>query len=378
MSEIRAKFRNPFPPHFVIAEVTPTAVGYGFQLDQASTGALSVSQTDIVGSAQPEAFIHGALVSLERDDGYLPYVGWVTGRDIVKGAPAVNFELKDWAGGLLAIAACGIWQQPQSLRAGRIAQLVLGEAKQRQRPPLLLDIVADVEGPTVNYQGRAEPVLDFLRTMSQAGLEWALSVRVSPNDVKVQLVLSERVGRDLRNEIILEESESGDVAGGAFVEAKLREDAEGYIASAMVVGGTGDFADRRVVEVNAGGLTSESGIASQVGGEPVPSSPALSGTRVIVEQSLDNEDALYAVARRQYTTPEYVKSRMTFALFEPWLAQNDYLKDIELGSIYGVRFSDLTFGLGYERAVRCVGLDVDSGGVLRMTADVLALGRNDV
>lgn len=370
MTEVRAVFRKPLPPHGVIATVTPTSVSYGLQLDRESTGAMTIAQSDIVATGQPTDFDIGMLVTLERDDGLLPWAGWATQQMIKHGASEVSYQLKDWAGAIFSVARCGIWRQALELRAGRIAELVLGEAKERQRPPLLVDIAAEVEGPVVNYQARAEPVLDFLRTMSSAGLEWQIATRLLPNDIRVQLVLTERVGRDLSNEIIFEQVTAGGESGGAFVDAELTRDAEGYISSALVIGGTGEIGDRPAVEVSTSGL-SDQNVSARPSGAAVADSPALGATRVIVEEALDNEDALFAVAQRQYATPEYVRELMTMSLFEGWLADNGYLQDLGVGSTYGVRFADLTFGLGYERRVRCIALDFDTSGTIRMTAEVL-------
>jgi len=361
---VRVLFRNPYPPHSIIAEVQPADVTYGFVLNRKTTASFSLSTDAALLLANPTIFGRGTMVTIERDDKLLPWAGFVSTRRLKHGAPTIPYTCQDWAGALYerAVTSKATSALPVQ-RAGGIVPLVFAESDARKEPPLLTVLNGSpAAGGTVSYTPRQESVLEFLRVMSEAGLEWRIQPYIVGNNVHVELQYSDTVGRDLSSSVIFEQG-SGD--GSSFIDADLEETDEGAFSAAVAVVGTGVYAQRKSARVSAqtlpGGDT-----AAYPSGKAAPASPSLAGTKVVVRQELDNVEGARAVAARQFRSPDAPGLRMTMQLFE---ANIDMAK-IELGSYYGVRFKDLMFGLGYRSRIRAVALDLSTDGVITMIGEM--------
>jgi hypothetical protein len=216
-------------------------------------------------------------------------------------------------------------------------------------------------GPTVSYTARAETLLSFLRTMATAtGWEWALvPAAVDARGASVKLVWAERIGEDVRG--------LGFEQGASITEASLEQDAEGFLASAVLVGGTGTFADRPAAAVTISGQSAGGIDANPLEQPQRPSSPALAGTRVIVEQQVTNRDVLMQGAAKQHVAPRWVRERLSLTVAE---AELDLTK-LGLGNYYRFRTGDLALGLGVERIVRVIAFDLGDNGLISIEAQVL-------
>lgn len=364
MSRVTVKIRNPWTPHQVLAQVNAVtdSLRYGFVLDRASRAIFSISRGDPLFSENLGLLDIGSMVSLERvDDDALPWVGYVTFMHIDKTAPAGSFVCDDFAGSIYMKARTPKNWAELDQAAGLHIQNTFRDADARQNPPVMTRLDMDGGlGPHVAYTPRAEPLLDMLRTMSRLGWEWAVHPHgLKGGPLQMHLQWAGQVGFDRSTEMIFTE-------GAHFENAKLHKSADGHFSNALAVGGTGDFGARDAAQANAAGSGSDLELITGTAFEKAPpTSPALAGTRTLIEPSVTGTDALGSMARRLHTAPEHIRERLTFQLVESAID----MEKIELGSYYGVRFSDLELGLGYERVVRCMALNCDESGVLEMIAE---------
>lgn len=354
------KFHDPHPPHRVLgtAFAVENSLSYGFVANRASRAAFQISRGDALVTDNPDAFALGNMVTLERTDGKLPWVGYVTQTDVDLADPAASFVCTDWAGQLFEGARTAFGWPEETLASGEWIKRVHADADARGEPPLpcLLDVES---GPPVPYSPKMESFLTFLRDMAKrAGWEWAMFYSVG-HTVRVTLKWTGTIGIDRSGEVTFSE-------GRHFKRARITRSAEGHISAAVAVGGSGTFSSREAAQVNALGRA-DPGIAAQAAGEAkAPSSPALAGTRVLVEPGATTEEARLATARSTFTSPDYVKERLTLDLVESTID----MSKIELGSSYTVKFTNLDLGLGYERVVRVVAIDLNESGVIGLIVEV--------
>lgn len=359
MTDVMVTFRDPYPPHRVLAatRAVENSLAYGFVLDRASKASFKLSRSDALVSASPDIPVLGAMVSLERTDSVLPWVGYVTDMTVDLADSEAAFTCQDWAGALFENARTAKDWAEIELSSGEIIRRVYMDTDARGEPPLLGWLDAEA-GPAVPYTAKGETFLAFLRDMSRrTGWEWALYTLVGAA-VEVRLKWTGAIGFDRHDEMLLQE-------GRHFKRARLTRSAEGHRAAAVAIGGSGTFRDRPAAQVNATGRKDE-GIEGQVAGISKPSSPALAGTRVLIEPGVSSTEALLATARRSLSAPEYIKERLTLHLVESTIDMNK----IELGSRYTVKFANLALGLGYERVIRVMALSLNESGVMEMIAEV--------
>jgi hypothetical protein len=359
VTDVLVSFRGPYPPHRVLGatRAVENSLAYGFVLDRLSRAAFKVSRADALVDDNPDVFAFGNMVTLERTDSALPWVGYITDSDMDNADPEASFVCNDWAGALFEEARTATGWSEIELSSGEIIRRVHMEANARAEPPLLCALDAGA-GPTVPFTAKGESFLAFLRDMARrTGWEWALYPTVGTS-VQMRLKWTGSVGIDRSHAVAFQE-------GRHFKRAKIARSTDGYKAAAVAIGGSGTFRERPAAQINFAGRSDE-GIVSQKSGFAAPTSPALAGTRVLIEPGVSSAEALLATARRSFTAPDYIKERLTLYLVESTI---DMTK-IELGSRYTVRFKTLDLGLTYERVVRAMALSLNESGVMEMVAEV--------
>lgn len=375
---IAVKFRRPFQPFESWAQLQIAdnpALSYGFVLGSASRAQFSISRNDVNAAYLLEA---GPMVSIERGDGYLPWIGFITQRRIKAGESTVQYTATDHFGAILAQARTAIGTTAVTMSSGGLISLALREASARGEPPVELLPPGDV-GPPITYQLRAEMFDSFLRAMTQAtDYEWGLHHSIAPTTDKVETRLQwqRRIGQrgELGVELAFEE-------GRHFTDIEVIDDSEGYLAAGLAVAGGGEFSARPAVQANAAGRDdgpAVKGVSSRIeGGLRAPggraariSSPVFMGTRVVVDQQLQSgtaDAALDAAARRAQQSPDLTGRHIAFSVAEG--AVND-MQHVRLGARALVRLKTLAFGLGLSAVVRIVGINLGVDGVIGFQCSV--------
>lgn len=365
--EVEIRIRDPFPPHRTLAIVEAgEEFRYGFLIGGPSEVAFAVERSDPNAAAN---FRMGNMITFERPkDGAHPWVGYITRARHRLSAPVSWLECRDLLGSLYRRARTPKGWGELRMAAGDWIRSVFADADRRGDPPLLTRQPSSF-GPQIAYTPAAESIADFLETMA-AGANWEYGIRhdVSSPEVISQLLWQPRLGRDM--------STAGGVRfeeGVHFTDAEYVEDVDGFLKSAVAIGGTG------AIEARPAALASDTG-ADDVGisGTPFATSaqrsPILQGTRVVTEPQISNVDALVNVARRQHETPEFIGEALSFQMHESADADGLEAVDvskIELGSVYEARFSDLAMGATLERRVRLLGYSIGTDGEIDCVGRIL-------
>ena len=351
-------WRNPFPPHEVLAESSPApGTRYGFMLSDVGLASFSIPRSD---PNTTGVMTTGAMVSIERDDGLFPWVGYVTNRTLNLAGGAVQFTAEDHAGSLFAIGRTPKTWDALTLSSGEVVERIFQDAQQRAEPPLNITLDLNIAPPFVTYQPRAEPLLSFLQAMKkECNCEWRLIHQIGDEAVTTVLQWYERFGIDRRGQVTFQQ-------GRNFKDARLTQSAEGFLRSALAVGGTGVFRDRE--SVLAGDTTSnEADRNLQVAEVPAQRSPALMGTRVLVDSQFSGEEVLQSAARRLLEAQDHVREKIEMNLVENEID----LATLELGSLYGIRFQDFALGLEVNRTIRFTALSFGDDGVIQTVATIV-------
>jgi hypothetical protein len=361
MSDTVVRFREAWAPHRALATTRVEDLDYGFMVGRPTTATFRVSRSDPNVGKFPDAFKLGQMVTIERTDNVLPWAGYITQRTLPLGDPYVSFTCKDHAGALFAKARTAKDWQPLDRAAGDLLKLVFSDVDARAEPPLMVRLGGDLAGgPNVEYTAKAQTFLAFLQTVSRiTGWEWGLHHSIEQEPVTT-LLWRDQIGGDYRNEIVFDQ-EIG------FTEARLTQSSDGYLGGVMVVGGSGTFRDRPAAQANREGRADAGVDGHKVVADEAAESPALAGTQVLIEQAVTSVAALGTAAVRRFKSIELLKERLTIQLREGGIN----MKRLELGSVYTVRFSDLDFGLGVERAIRAIGIRLGQDGVVQIVAEVL-------
>jgi len=338
--------RDPFPPHAALAALQVADLSYGFMLMRPSACSFRLSVADPNLADWADKFRLGSMISVEREDGQLPWAGMVTRMEAIAGDPLVSFEAKDHAGALFARGRTrkgGTLEQA----SGRLIAEIFAEAEARAEPPLLVKLELE-DGPPVRYTPRANTLLDFLDTLADfTDWEWGLSHEVGPT-LATTLSWRGRQGFDRTGEVCWEH-------GFHFTKASYTQDAEGFIGSGVAVGGTGLFAERAAAAVNISGAASPGIEARPVAVMNVPIFPALAGTAVLVDSQVDDKESLFRGAARLHNRPQAAKEQLSLQLAESMVDLNR----LGIGDYVTVRLSDINLGLGLERTVRVTALQFE-------------------
>ena len=359
MADVTVEIRQPFPPHALLTLVRYSALSYGFLLGGVGSASFGVSRADEALLDTPGFFQEGKVVTIRRDDGALPWAGYITGTRISLDDPVVGFECQEASGALFDWAHTAQQWSERQLSASQWLRWAFADVNGRGIPPLMVQLAPFEGGPAIKVSPQANSFRSFLDTIAEfADWEWSLHHRLGRQTVVTELVLQERIGRDYTSELIFEE-------GVQFTAAERVTDVTGFIQSSLVVGGSGTFQQRPSVQVVQTG-SGETGVTTQRRTGAVSTSPAKAGSRVIIEPSVTNEPALRASARRQYRISANVGERMVLGLYEDAINMHQ----IALGGIYRVRFDDLNLGRPMERKVRILGIKLGVDGVVEPVVEV--------
>lgn len=356
--------REPFPPYRVRGVVEPNDLVYGFMINDGTATRFDVSRAD---PNAAEMFALGSRITVERVDGLHLWDGFITTAQHRLESSVTTLTCKDLHGSLFSRARTAKAWPEQVAASGALIQRVFAEANARGEPPLLCAPPSAGDGPVVPYTPRAESIADFLRTMVEfAGWEWEIVTEIERLGIGSRLRWTEKLGRDLSFGTTFEQ-------GVHFTAATLTEEADAFLSSALAVGGTGVFSSRDAAQANVEGR-GDSSIDGYPSGQPAPSSPALAGTRVIVDQQVTGSAAMRAAALRQHDTPEYVREALTLTLYEGDDADGITSVDmsvIGLGNWYRLRFDDLAMGQTYDRRARLIAYSINAGsGAIDCVFDV--------
>lgn len=348
-------FREPYPPHRIRARARVSGLRYGFGLGDGNTASFAIAKADPNLPGLAEIFDVGAMVTIERADGCLPWVGFVTGWSGGAGGDSYQFQLGDHAKALLAAAHVRRGAQ-LTAPAGSVISQLYREANALGIPPLLAELQL-AAGPVISYTPQAGTVLEMLNAVAAAANhEWRLYHQVG-REVKTTLILEERAGHDLSGAVVWE-------GGRHFTQLTFSRSAGGYNGAAAVVGGSGSFADREAVIVSSAGAAGL-GIARSVAGwiSASPRSPALQRTAVLVEQLIGGPTALQARAARALEQPDDARE-----LFEGVLAEKEInVRDLELGNYVTIRDGGLDLGRAIERVARVTAFQLGTDGKITVT-----------
>src|SRR3990167_7094462 len=92
--ETFVKLRNPMGSHEEMAVARVDGLRPGFLLNRGSKVQFQVSRAD---PNPPEFFELGVMVSVEREDGFFPWVGFIDDRDLSLGSPVATITASDHA-----------------------------------------------------------------------------------------------------------------------------------------------------------------------------------------------------------------------------------------------------------------------------------------
>ena len=331
-----------------------------------STASFEVRINDAALATVPFQF--GAMVSIERDDGLFPWVGMVTRRTFQAGAPTIQFELKDHAGGLFARAftpenfisvffnnregefggLVAIIEYLQGDAATKI-RLVLEEIDKRQSPPLLITYDLASGGPIIHYVPQAVSMVDYLVGMHElTNWEWALHHTLTFASLDTQLLWRERIGQDLREQVSWEENHH-------FHGLTFTQDASKFVETAIVIGAAKDE-------------ESEPPIATSVR-DRTNLPPVLRGTVLEIELRTSDQETLQTEADRLRDDPTNRGEHVSFSLVESEIDVTG-TDSPNPGDIVRIRFTDAT--VLRTRLVRILGTQHTPGtGIIEVEADVI-------
>ena len=348
------KLRDPFPPNRIIGVVEPNNLVYGFLINDGTATNFEVSRAD---PNAAEMFALGNRITIERVDGLHLWDGFITTARHQLQSAVTTLTCKDLHGSLFARARTAKAWPEQVTASGGLIQRVFAEANARGEPPLMCAPPSDSGGPVVPYTPRAQSIADFLRTMADfAGWEWQIVSEITRHGIGSRLRWAEQLGDDLSFGTTFEQ-------GVHFTAATLTEEADAFLASVLVVGGTGVFSRRDAAQANVEGRA-DSDIDGIPSGQVAPTSPALSGTRVIIDQQVTGKAAMRQGALRQHDTPEFVKEALVVTMYEGTDAagrKSIDMSKIGLGNWYRLRFNDLAMGLAVDRRARLIAYSLNAG-----------------
>lgn len=363
MSDVAVWLRDPYPPHARRAMFLPGPMSYGWVLGGTTKTTIAVSRADI---HVAETYAHGMMVSIERSDGFLPWHGFITFRDLDDASPVSMLVAEDHRSALLAQARTARAWAEQKASAGSVMRRVLAEAEQRAIPPLLIE-APTIHGPYIEITPGANSIADFLDTVAEySDWEWDVFHQPEAYGRAAGLRFQRRIGHDHRGDVSFYQ-------GYHFKRAVLSQQKGGYLGAAMAIGGTGTVGARPAVEVNTSGMASEGTPTSARADDQTRFSPVHAGTQVLIEPQVTNQGALRAGAERANNAPENVREALTFTLWDGDNADGLAPVDVsllELGSRYHVAFDNLALGLGVERNIRVIALSLSNAGSIEIVAEV--------
>lgn len=334
----RVNWRQGRPPHGVLFETGYSGLRYGFQLGAGQTATFQLPRTDPAISWVRDELQRGELpvVTIERSDGALPFVGFVTQVPRMDdGDPYATITVKDhWARlGAARTALSG----SVSGASGLIIANAVKEAAGRATPPLFLDLALLPQvSPAASYDLRANKLDQFIRALEkQTGWEAFFVYDIDQRHVTTYLAWASQRGYDRRNGQVL-------LQGRQLASFSYPLDFEAGGSSGVAVGGTGAFDDRETVTAT---LNMPLGLQS------------MGGTKIDISQQVSDKRVLQQRADYLLATPENAVARISAQLLE---AETD-MRNLSLGDVRTVRTTDGFLGAATEHVARIVAMEMHPG-----------------
>lgn len=343
------RFRRPEPPHDVLLESFIAGMRYGFAVRRDGKASFMLPRSDP--NATKFAYLmtqsdRPPMVTIERPDGYIPWVGFVDEIREPFGDPFITYFLQDHTLRLrnARIRKGGVATTTQG--SGDLITNILKECNGRGAPPLYLDLDNITAGPGVQYTPSASYAYDFLEDMAKlTDWEWGFAYEVDEKHVKTFLTWTDRVGQDRSGEDIWEEAKH-------FTKVSRNLKYSYQYDAATVVGGTGTFNDRPAAEVSRSGLTSD-GI-DLTGKKSGARSPGLGGTYVEVIPQTTDASVLRTSALRIHTDLRRVPEQLSFSLHENQVDMSRF----GVGDYRTIRLQTTDLGSAVQRTVRIIGIEM--------------------
>lgn len=327
--------------------------GYGFVLGEMGTANFYLPRGDEaiedMASLMPGRKRVGMMVTPKRGDSLFPWAGWVTGYSASPGGVYYGYTAKD--AGYLLQKAEGAKTGTFTGSAGKVLREVLAEMKTRYTLPISLERLED-GGPYVDYTPAGKKGLSIVQELARlADHEWWFDVAVTPERVEHYLRFGRRRGRDRRGTVIWRESQHVNVG-------QYSQDADGIFSEALVVGGTGTYAERPAVSANAAGA-SRAGVTGVSAPARTPTSavgsPIFEGTSSYRTRAATEVSALTSAAQRLFDVPEEFGESIEATLIEPNVEMNTW----GIGDIVTVALETADLGVPVDLPVRVMGLEMD-------------------
>lgn len=342
------KFRDPRPPHGAALTILAPDIKYAFKVRKMSTASFALSRTDPnIATNLDKILTHEpAMVTIERPDGYMPWVGFVTQYQASQGDAFATFQIADHAWRMASPHGARTRKnQVYKTASGRVIRDVFRDMEDRAEPPLYLlyDDVGD--GPSASYEVRLDYGLDALEALAQqTNYEWGFSYDVASGRVDTHLSWVGRLGQDRRDEEIWQEQKH-------FTRVDYTLNYANGIKSAVAVGGSGAFGARPAAAVNASGSAPDISATTKSS----VSAFGLGGTRVSVQQQITDAAVLRQQATQMHEAPEYAVEQIGLTLLEQAIDMSRFA----LGDIRTIRLATTSLGSAIERVVRVIGIQFD-------------------
>lgn len=330
---------------------------YGGSIMRPASASFAVARTDFNLPTYRYLMSVGAMVTIERDDSVLPFVGFVTEYEAARGDPEVRFLAQDHAW-LLSLAVTQLAGSYVGSADGLIRN-VIAEMSGRGEPPLPFNLDGVISAPPKPHTHQLQNGLDFLNSVASfTGYEWGWAYEITPGDVVVSLVFRERLGVDRRQETILTENDQ-------LEDVRYKQRAIAFSAAAIAVGGSGDLSTRTAAKVSTASI-SAGGVATMQAARrapatvapvsmPVPS-PALQGTQLIFDRTAPADTpTLLTAAARLMDTPRNVGEQLSSSIVESEID----MSTIGLGNYHRVRLTDTDLAVAREFDVRMIGIKLN-------------------
>lgn len=345
------RFRDPLPPHGAVLEVLPQALKYSFKIRKTGTAAFYLSRTDpnVTNNIASILTAQPAMVTIERPDGQLPWVGFVTGYNAKADDPAAFIQCADHSWRLASPGGARTTRsQTYSTASGRIIRDVMHDMEERAEPAPFLGYAGVEDGVPANYTVRADYGFDMLEALAkQTNWEWGLAYDVNQQRVLTQLLWRSRMGADRRDEEIWSEQKH-------FTTASYSLTYQNGVNAAVVVGGASTnqtFGNRPAAVASKTGKAPDFITNSSVLAKSPISPYGLGGTRIVVTSRVTDLISLRNQAQQLHEAPEFAVEQLSLQLFEDAVDMTRF----GLGDIRTVRLQTTPLQ-PVERTVRVIGI----------------------
>lgn len=360
------KFRDPRPPHSAYLTVRPADLRYSFAVRRMGSAMFAMDRSDPNISPYLDRILPNEppMISIERADRNLPWVGFVTDYDGALNDPIVTFACGDHACRLAAPTGARTRKNSNWRAAsGVIIRNEMQAMEDRAEPAPFLKYDAIGFGPGANYEVRADYCLDMLEALSaQTNFEWGFAYQVSDQAVETRLLWQARLGVDRRNQDIWTEQRH-------FRDAKYSRRYRNGVRATVAVGGSGAFASRQTAVVSTSGAASDLGRTDVVDRRSQFSPIGMGGTRVAVTEQITDVAVLKQQAQQMHEAPENAVEKISLSLTEGAI---DDMAKFGIGDIRTIRLQTTALGLAVERVVRVVGIQIIPRlGIIEVDTQVL-------